>query len=127
MRPDRIRILRENANLSQKELADALFTSQQSVGKWEKAITKPSPDMLISIAKYFGVTSDYLLGLSDVPFSSSEKANSVFPLSDNEERIILDYRKLNKEGQSLVRQQISLALMAYSGKNNAVSDMEKVE
>ena len=62
---NRIREVRELHGLSQKKLANQLFVSQQAVAKWEKGITQPTPDMIGKIAVVFGVTSDYLMGISD--------------------------------------------------------------
>ena len=52
-------------NLSQVDLANKLNVTKQSVSNWENENIMPSVDMLIKIAKYFNVTTDYLLGLSE--------------------------------------------------------------
>ena len=57
-----IKKLRKARNISQVELANALFVSKQSVSNWENDNIMPSVDMLIKIADYFGVSTDYLLG-----------------------------------------------------------------
>ena len=56
--------------MSQKELAEHLFVSQQSVAKWETDKSTPNPDMIARIAELFGVSSDYLLGISESISSS---------------------------------------------------------
>lgn len=58
----RVGDLRRAKNLSQVELARALGVSKQSVSNWENDNIQPSIDMLVRIAEYFGVTTDYLLG-----------------------------------------------------------------
>lgn len=58
-----IKTLRNSRGISQVELAEALFVSKQSVSNWENDNIMPSVDMLMKIAKYFSVTTDYLLGL----------------------------------------------------------------
>lgn len=63
---ERLKILRSQAGMSQKELAERLFVSQQSVAKWETDKSTPNPEMVARIAEVFGVPSDYLLGISDV-------------------------------------------------------------
>lgn len=62
---ERLRELRNEKGISQKELAIALFVSQQTVAKWETDRSTPNPDMISQIAQYFDVSSDYLIGNSD--------------------------------------------------------------
>lgn len=54
--------LRLQRAMSQKQLARELNCSQSTVGYWESGERIPSFDKLQSIANYFGVTVDYLLG-----------------------------------------------------------------
>lgn len=60
-----IRKLRLNKNISQIDLANKLCVTKQSISNWENENIMPSIDMLIKMADYFGVTTDYLLGLSE--------------------------------------------------------------
>lgn len=62
----RIKELRENRRLIQAILASELNITQQSLSKYERDITTIKTDILKSIAEYFNVTTDYLLGVSDV-------------------------------------------------------------
>ncbi len=57
--------LREEKCLSQIGLAKELGFTQSAVAKWESGDREPEYDVLIAIARYFGVTTDYLLGLED--------------------------------------------------------------
>lgn len=57
--------LREEAGLKQTELAKELGVTKQAISKWEKGLRETDFDMLIKIAEYFNVTTDYLLGLED--------------------------------------------------------------
>lgn len=61
----RLRQLRASRGFSQQKLAARLNVAQQTVGKWEKEITSPDPDMLADICRALGCSSDYLLGLTD--------------------------------------------------------------
>ena len=56
-------MLREERNLSQVQLAQALHVSKQSVSNWENNNILPSIEILLQIAAYFSVSTDYLLGL----------------------------------------------------------------
>lgn len=62
----RIKELRENRRLIQAIFASELNITQQSLSKYERDITTIKIDILKSIAEYFNVTTDYLLGVSDV-------------------------------------------------------------
>jgi len=72
---DRILMLRKAAGLSQKDLASKLFVNQTLVSQWERGTTKPGQDLLQTMADIFNVTTDYLLGRSDVA--------SPIPMYDN--------------------------------------------
>ena len=61
---ENIKSLRLSYNLSQVELASALGVRKQCISNWENDYIQPSVEMLIKIAKYFNVTTDYLLGLT---------------------------------------------------------------
>lgn len=71
----KIRELRMSHNLTQAELGKAVGVSMQAVSKWERGGT-PDIDILISIAQYFGVTMDELLGL--VPDGARHLADTLF-------------------------------------------------
>lgn len=62
---EQIKKLRSNKRLSQVELASKLCVTKQSVSNWENENIMPSIEMLIRIAEIFGVTTDFLLGLSE--------------------------------------------------------------
>ena len=62
---ERLKELRIEKKLSQIDLAKATGISQAGIAKWETGDRTPSLDCLIILAKYFGVTLDYLVGLED--------------------------------------------------------------
>lgn len=62
----RIEQLREKRGLIQEILAAELGITQQLLSKYERDITLIKVDILKKIAIYFNVTTDYLLGISDV-------------------------------------------------------------
>ena len=57
--------LRTERNLSQRQMAKALNISQGTYNNWENSNTQPSIEQLIALAKFFGVSVDYLIGNSD--------------------------------------------------------------
>lgn len=62
---ERIKELRQNKCLSQMQLANKLNISQSAIAKWELGKTEPTASALISLSKFFGETTDYILGLED--------------------------------------------------------------
>lgn len=61
----RIKELRKENKMSQKELADKCLVKQSCVSKWERGETLPDLEVLVLLAKTFSVSADYLLGISD--------------------------------------------------------------
>lgn len=60
---ERIRELRNIRGISQIQLANKLGVTKQSVSNWENDNILPSIEMLVKIANFFEVSTDYLLGL----------------------------------------------------------------
>ena len=64
----RIRELREDKNLKQKDLAQALHCSQQVYSNYELGQRDIPTDILIRLSKFYKVSVDYILGISDYPY-----------------------------------------------------------
>ena len=62
----RIKQLRENRGLIQEILVSELGITQQMLSKYERDVLCIKVDVLKRIAEYFNVTTDYLLGVSEV-------------------------------------------------------------
>lgn len=60
-----LRELRQEKGLSQKGLAEKIGYSKTIIGEWEVAKKQPTADAIIAISDFFGVKTDYLLGLED--------------------------------------------------------------
>ncbi len=61
----RLRELRKSKDLSQKQLAEILNTTNSSICDWECGRTEPNLETLVAISVYFNTTTDYLLGKSE--------------------------------------------------------------
>lgn len=68
----RIRDLREDSDKTQKEIADYLGMKQPQYYRYETGLRDIPSDILIALCKYYHVSSDYILGLSDIknPYKS---------------------------------------------------------
>ncbi len=62
---ERIRALREDNDIKQKDIAKLLNMNQRKVSRLETKATEPTPDEIIRYCKIFNVSADYILGLSD--------------------------------------------------------------
>ena len=60
---DVIKSLRVSHNISQVQLASELHVSKQTISNWENNNILPSIEMLVKIAAFFSVSTDYLLEL----------------------------------------------------------------
>lgn len=63
----RIRDLREDRDLTQKEMAKRLNCSQQVYSNYELGQRDIPTDILIKLSAIYGVSVDYILGISDCP------------------------------------------------------------
>ena len=63
----RIRDLREDKDLTQKELASALNCSQQVYSNYELGQRDIPTDILIKLSKFYNISVDYILGITDNP------------------------------------------------------------
>lgn len=70
----RVKELREKAGLSMDQLATKLGVSKSRVNMWENSGTIPRGDVLIQLANYFKVSTDYLLGNDDASAISPTNA-----------------------------------------------------
>ncbi len=61
----RLRELRMAAGVTQQQLAEYLNIRQQSYARYETGAGEPNLETLVRLAKYFGVSCDYLLGVTE--------------------------------------------------------------
>lgn len=102
---NRLRQLREERNITQEELAFQLNTSQQRISKIERQLVPMGETLIRDCARFFGVTADYLLGISDVQIEIAVSLSNTGGLPDDFLQDILYYyvsfdmseRKLLKE------------------------------
>ena len=64
---EKLRIARKNLKVTQKEAAAYLGVTERNYQHYEAGTQKPSFDMIVKLCRYYGVSADYLLGLSDEP------------------------------------------------------------
>lgn len=91
---ENLKKLRTARSLTQASFGNRVGLSKAVVSKYENGLGYPTFDVLIRIASFFGVTTDYLLGVS------SSKTVDVSGLSDSQvdmvHRIIAEFQSVNK-------------------------------
>ena len=69
---NRIKALREDRDLRQVDVAEQTGIDQRTLSNYETGKTNPDSYAIIKLAQFFGVTCDYLLGVTDVNFVNFE-------------------------------------------------------
>lgn len=95
---NRIRELRKNLNLSQEGLATILGTTQQAVSRMEIGSYDIPTDLLVKMSKSFNVTTDYILGCSDIKRDLNGQVRMNHEM-DRYYDIILRYQRLTDINQ----------------------------
>lgn len=72
---ERIKSLRESKGYTQTELANTLKITRSSVNAWEMGLSMPSTEKIIELAKFFNVSSDFILGISNEETVNLSKYN----------------------------------------------------
>ena len=90
---DRLIKLRQARGWTKKEFSAKIGKTQQTVGKWENGSNAPTFKDLVKLVGLFGVTSDYLLGLSDSPSKYAYP-----PINDNKQEQVEEMFKELDEG-----------------------------
>ncbi len=89
----RLKELREEKKITQKEVAEAIGGTQSNLAKWEKEKIQPAADMIIKLADFFGVSADYLLGRTD---DFGNAVASLPALSEDENGLLALYRGMTR-------------------------------
>ena len=95
---NRIKELRKAYNLTQEELGKKLNLQKAAISKYETGAVVPKGDILKLLSAIFKVSTDYILG------NEVERGEK---FSDEETKLIQDYRCLDEDGKILARGVIS--------------------
>ena len=109
---ERIRQLRKENKLSQKDLAERLKVASNTVSKWELGTQDPDEENLVKMSELFDVPLVYLGGTSDdrsFPEPTDEEGAAVAEDDENDalKHMVQLYRDLSMEGQGYVRAMVS--------------------
>lgn len=81
----RLKDLRNGKKMTQDDLGSFLNVSGKTIGAWERGSRQPNLDMINKIANFFSVSTDYLLGQTDIKKSQKEasKENPIDKMLDD--------------------------------------------
>lgn len=88
---EKVKKLRHEKDLTQQQLAELLGVAVSAISSYESGNRYPSYEVLISLARIFHVSTDYLLGLEKL------KTVDVSGLDDNEVKVILQMIDILRE------------------------------
>ena len=96
---ERIKILQEATSISNKAIAETLHVAYNTVSGYVNDKSEMTFESLVKLADLFDVSTDYLLGRTDVP-------EIPLRLSDSERRLILELRTLNPDQKAVAAQNV---------------------
>lgn len=89
----KLKAIRQEHGITQKQLADVMGLAVATISSYETGGNYPSADVLIRICKYFDISADYMLGLSDT------REFNMMDLTDEQYQtitsLITQFRRLN--------------------------------
>lgn len=112
----RLKDLRLSKNMSQKQLAEMLGTTNSSVCDWERGRTEPDKTFVLKLADCLNVSTDYLLGRTD-EMGNVIMSESAFQLSADEREVLSLYGTLSPSR----KEDLKIYLRALSGTERAFS------
>lgn len=117
----RLKSLREDADLSQKELAKLLGVSPSTIGMYESKKRTPDSEMLTRICDFFNITVDYLIGRSNIKNPKCSTYNKEEPITDEEKNILNLYKKLNDKDKAKVEGIMENKISEYEDSKKIIS------
>ena len=101
MLENRVKELRTERGLRQGDLAEKMNVSQQTISRIEKGETQIPVDILVHLSKFFHVSADYILKLSDTRMTAESRIEVERSIERNRE-FCLAFERLNRTNQKLV-------------------------
>lgn len=103
MNYSRVRDLREDADMTQKQAAEKLFLHLTQYRRYECGESEIPLHIAINIAKLYSVSLDYVAGLSD-----DKRGLTRSSLTDNETQLINGFRKLDATDQGRILERVEI-------------------
>ena len=117
---NRLKELRSEKGVSQKEVALHIEKTPQAYSLYEKSLRDPDSDTLIKLADYFGVTTDYLLGQDDSRSASMDEENKkpadLKKILENQQ-VMFDGEIVTEDDKELVKRMLEKMYWTAKEKN----------
>ena len=101
----KLKELRKQHKKTQEDVAKILNVTHQTYGRYELGICEPTLETLCTLANYYGVTVDYLIG---------RDANEFAYLSQEEKTLIVNFRKLSTYNQAKIVGEVAGILLTQN-------------
>lgn len=97
----KIKDLRLEIGLTQKDLAQKIGSTSKNIWAYENNIATPPADVLIKLADFFNCSVDYLLGRADDLGNISISPSPALELTTEERELVETFRRMTKETQAI--------------------------
>ncbi|MCH5197359.1 MAG: helix-turn-helix transcriptional regulator [Oscillospiraceae bacterium] len=111
MNKNRLRDLREDNDLTQKQVAQALFVHLTQYRRYETGERDIPLELACQIADFYRVSLDYLAGMSDY-----NKRIEISELNEEQKKLLTNYRRLNEKNKIRINERI-LTLLETQNKS----------
>ena len=99
---ERLKLLRKELKKTQSDLANILGITVSAYGNYELGQREPNNANLVKLARYFNVSTDYLLGLSDERNTQQPIQQQSSSLTARESELLSVFNSLSPSGQGRV-------------------------
>ena len=124
----RIKFLREELSLTQKDCSEFLGISQTNLSQFENGSRTPSDEIKIKIADFFKVDLDYLMGRTDIPnhikedkLDISESIKDLDYTLEHTPNLVLHGEVLDDETKKLLQSSLKTAILITERKKDEKS------
>ena len=108
----RLKALRTDKGLSQKEMAEYLGISQPAYANYERQAREADYETLKKLADYFGVTVDYLLGREDKTTLTTKDKKEITEILESTRQQLLSQEGLMFDGEPASEEDVQKIIMA---------------
>lgn len=126
---ERLKLLRNEKKITQAELASLMKVGRPTIAGYETKGTQPDYEKLAWLASFFNVSTDYLLGLTDIKNGKHLSSNPALNMIKEEEftynvfgpdieKVINYYKRLNDENKDYIKGQM---IQLYKDQTNSAS------
>lgn len=123
----RLKELRENNDLSMDKLIESYNLkfdakmNKSTLSRYENGLQDPIYTVVVNLARLFNVSVDYISGESNIPNKAlveQMQQDKTFELTNDERKLVYDYRELSEQGQEYIKQTMFMARETYKKYNN---------